>query len=90
MGSDKWIVNNTAGEEWGIMKRLIIDSTTRQISYADVVLADSGELIRLPWKAFQVRSHGITLRIDEGQVIETATSVQQTTTSATVVMDLWP
>ena len=85
--TDKWIVNNLAGEEWGIIKRLIIDSTTRQISYADVVLADSGQLIRLTWESFEVRTEGITLRLPEGQVIGNAMSAGQ---GRTVAMDLWP
>ena len=38
MATDNWIVNNLAGEEWGLIKRLIFDSATRQINYADVVV----------------------------------------------------
>ncbi len=90
MGTDKWIVNNVAGEEWGIIKRLILDSATRQISFADVVLADSGQLIRLPWENFEVKTQGITLRLPNGQVVGNAMSAQEGGSARIIAMDLWP
>ena len=32
MATDNWIVNNLAGEEWGLIKRLIFDAATNQIN----------------------------------------------------------
>lgn len=90
MGTETWIVRGHEGNEWGLIKRLILDSTTKQISYADVVLTDTGQLIRLPWENFDVEEQGITLRISEGQVDGVATRVWDTRMPKSVAMDLWP
>jgi hypothetical protein len=67
MGTDNWIVNNRAGEEWGLIKRLILDSATRQINFADVVVIHTGQLARIPWDSFEIRQEGITLGMCETQ-----------------------
>ena len=56
------------GEEWGFVKRLIMDSVTRQISHADIILPETGRLIRIPGESFEVRDEGIILSMPEGQV----------------------
>ena len=48
MGSDKWIVNNRAGGRVGLITRLILNSVTRQIGYADVVVIQTGHVARIP------------------------------------------
>lgn len=65
MGFEHWIVKTPSGEEWGLLKRLIIDSATRQISYADVILRDTGRLVRLPCGSLEVQDDWITLRVPE-------------------------
>jgi len=68
MLTENWIVKTLDGEEWGFVKRLIINSVTRQISHADVILSENGQLIRIPWESVEVRDKGIILRMPEGQV----------------------
>ncbi len=89
MGSDKWIVNNRAGEEWGLITRLILDSVTRQISYADVVVIQTGHVARIPWDGFEIREQGITLGMPETQIgMGNAAGTQ--TVGEGVAMDVWP
>lgn len=89
MATDNWIVNNLAGEEWGLIKRLIFDAATNQINYADVVVINSGHVARLPWDSFEIRNEGITLGMPEAQV--TATGMTGTETAVgDISMDVWP
>lgn len=90
MASENWIVKTLGGEEWGFVKRLIIDSATRQISHADVILAETGRLIRIPWENFEVQNEGIKLGIPEGQVSSRAMRPPEVGLAETVAMDLWP
>lgn len=68
MSIGSWTVQTVSGQEWGYIKRLILDSGTREISHADVILARTGRLIRLPWRNFEVRDGEIMLRIPEGLI----------------------
>ncbi len=90
MGSDKWIVNNRAGEEWGLITRLILDSVTRQISYVDVVVIQSGHVARVPWDGFEIRDQGITLGMPETQVVIENGAGTQAVVDEGVAMDVWP
>jgi hypothetical protein len=90
MGTDNWIVKTVGGEEWGFIKRLIIDSATRQISYADVIFADTGRLIRIPWEHFELQNEGIRLSISEEQINQSAIGPSKVGVAQTVAMDLWP
>ncbi|WP_447986201.1 hypothetical protein [Nitrospira sp. Nam74] len=62
MNTDNWIVKKAGGEEFGSIRKLIIDSNTRELSYADVMLAQTNELVRLPWTELDVRHEGIFLK----------------------------
>jgi len=90
MGSDKWIVNNRAGEEWGLITRLILDSVTRQISYADVVVIQTGHVARIPWDGFEIRDQGITLGMPEAQIGVGNVVGNQAVAADGVAMDVWP
>ena len=68
MRTENWIVKTLDGQEWGFVKRLIINSVTRQISHADVILSETGRLIRIPWESIEVRDDGIYLKMPEGQM----------------------
>ena len=68
MGTDNWIVNNRAGEEWGLISALILDSVTRQINYVDLVVIHTGHVARLPWDNFEIRHRGHHLGISEALV----------------------
>lgn len=89
MSTENWIVKTAGGDEWGFVKRLILDSVTRQISHADVILADTGRLIRLPWESFDVAREGIRLRASDGQA-PTEAPTPDFKRAETVSMELWP
>jgi len=90
MNTENWIVQTLSGDEWGYVKRLIINSVTRQISYADVIVASSGRLIRIPWEDIEVRNEGIKLRVSEGEVQTGARKPSGHNLAKTVSMDVWP
>jgi hypothetical protein len=62
MNMGTWIVKNAGGEELGSIRKLMIDSNTRQLSYADVALTQTNQLVRLPWTELDVRHEGIFLK----------------------------
>lgn len=90
MGSDHWIVSNRAGEEWGLIRRLILDSVTRQISFADVVVIQTGHVARIPWDGFEIRPGGITLSMSEAQVTADGMRLSESMAEEGVAMDVWP
>ncbi len=90
MNTEIWTVKTVGGEEWGFVKRIIIDSVTRQISHADVILSETGRLIRIPWENFEVRNEGIFISMPEGQVNGNAIRPSGVGLADTVVMEVWP
>jgi hypothetical protein len=90
MSADNWVVKTAGGREWGFVKRLLLNSVTRQISHADVVVADTGRLVRLPWESFDLIHEGIRLRVAEGQFPSGAVRPSGYKTTETVCMELWP
>jgi|SRR6476469_9017054 hypothetical protein len=63
MNSGSWAVKTSGGEDFGQITKLIIDATTRQVSYAEVALADGNHMVRVPWKDLEVKHDGIFLRV---------------------------
>ena len=49
MSIENWVVRTLEGQEWGFIKRLIMNSVTRKIKHADVVIVDSRKIVRIPW-----------------------------------------
>ncbi|MGQ0810611.1 MAG: hypothetical protein ACT4OO_05225 [Nitrospiraceae bacterium] len=90
MSTENWIVKTLGGEEWGFIKRLIIDSATRQISHADVILADTGRLMRIPWEHFELQNEGFRLGIPDGQANASAMRPSEVRLAGIVAMELWP
>ncbi|MCS6297404.1 MAG: hypothetical protein H8K09_14320 [Nitrospira sp.] len=90
MGSDQWIVSNRAGEQWGLITRLILDTVTRQINYADVVVIQTGHVARIPWDGFEIRDQGITLGMPEAQVVVGTAAGSESRVADGVAMDVWP
>ena len=90
MSIENWIVKTLGGEEWGFVKRLIIDSVTRQISHADIILSKTGRLIRIPWESVEVRDEGIILSMPVGQVNANAIRPSDVGLPHTVAMEVWP
>lgn len=62
MSVDTWVVKKAGGEELGSIRKLIIDSNTRQLSYAEVALTQTNQLVRLAWTELDVRYEGIFLK----------------------------
>jgi hypothetical protein len=90
MSTETWIVKTLGGEEWGFVKRLILDSVTRQISHADVILSETGRLVRIPWENFEVRDEGLKVSMPEGQVDATAVRPSGRGLAGSVAMEVWP
>ncbi|WHZ15109.1 MAG: hypothetical protein OJF52_001950 [Nitrospira sp.] len=68
MKSEHWAVKTRDMEIWGNIKRLVIDPVTRRIVSADVLLSNSGRLLRVPWENFRIVHQDIILRVPENQV----------------------
>ena len=90
MSAEHWIVRKPSGEEWGIIKRLIIDSTTRQITYADVILGETGRLIQVPWVSLTVQKEWLILSMPEEMVGTPVMGASGLGLGETVTMEVWP
>lgn len=90
MSAEHWIVRKPSGEEWGIIKRLIIDSTTRRITYADVILGETGRLIQVPWESLTVQKEWLILSMPEERVNTPVMGASGVGLGETVTMEVWP
>jgi hypothetical protein len=90
MNTDTWVVRTLGGEEWGFIKRLIIDPITRQIKEADIILAETGKVVRIPWDNLDLQSEGIRLSVSQGEVHPSPPEPAQAGMAQSVAMDLWP
>jgi hypothetical protein len=90
MGGEHWIVRKPSGEEWGIIKRLIIDSTTKQIKCADVILGETGRVVQVPWESFTVQKEWIILSVLEERANTPVMDASRSRLGETVTMEVWP
>jgi hypothetical protein len=90
MGAENWVVKNGGGSDWGLIKRLVINSGTRQIKFVDVFVIHTGHIARIPWDSFDVRNEGITLRVPEAHVAAKRITPADTAMGEVVSMDVWP
>ena len=90
MRTEQWIVKKPSGEEWGLIKRLVLDSATRQITYADVIIGETGRLVRVPWKSFELQNDWFTLGEPERKESATTTNVSLRRLPETLTMEVWP
>jgi hypothetical protein len=90
VSAQTWIVKSGIGTDWGLIKRLIIDRQSRQISYVDLVVVHTGEVVRLPWDTFEIRSEEIRLRMSEAQASARSARVSELVASEAISMDVWP
>jgi hypothetical protein len=65
-----WTVKNVRGKKLGWIKKLIIDSTARQIAYADLVVGDGPHIIRIPWRVFAINKDGILLKATQEELAD--------------------
>jgi hypothetical protein len=90
MSIDNWVVRTLEGEEWGFIKRLIMDSVTRQIRHADVVIVGTGKIVRIPWERFQLQHEDIRLGADHRELNLSSLESSKGELAHTMAMDLWP
>lgn len=90
MGAQNWIVKNGGGDDWGLIRRLVIDAETRQISFADVFVVNLGHITRIPWDSFEIRHEGITLRMPEAEAVANGIESLDERSEEAVSMDVWP
>ena len=89
MSTENWMVKTREGQEWGLIRRLIIDPETTEIRHADVVLVDTGHMIRVPWDNFVIDNDEIRLGSPHRDELLTIGSSEMAMAHA-VSMDLWP
>ena len=68
MTDSPWIVKTATGAFWGKIHRVIIDSTSRGIVSADVMLDGTGHFIRVPWTSLQIKNDDIVLAASETDI----------------------
>ena len=90
MRSEHWIVSKPSGEEWGIIKRLIIDSVTKQITHADMIVGDTGNLVRVSWQSFNVEKERIILSVPDGRGNTPVVDPSLSGLGESVTMEVWP
>jgi hypothetical protein len=90
MNADNWIVNDGTGKEWGVIKRLLLDSATRQINFADVVVIHTGHVARIAWHRFHIDQAGITLGMAEVQGSTLNSRVPETLNGEMLSINVWP
>ena len=89
MSTENWIVKKQNGEEWGLIKRLIIESATKQISSADVIVMDTGRLVRVSWDSLLVETGGIIITNCDGHLDSRSLTTHGARPSGTVAMEVW-
>ncbi|HKN86851.1 MAG TPA: hypothetical protein VJV04_08335 [Nitrospiraceae bacterium] len=72
MYTEDWVVKKPGGEEWGSIRNLIIDPNSRQLSYADVAVIQTNQVVRLPWTDIEVTHEGIFLKRTHMPLLNTA------------------
>jgi sporulation protein YlmC with PRC-barrel domain len=61
MALESWVVSNRAGEKLGLVRKLLLDPRTGQITHAEVALSPTETVIRVPWTALELGSDGLIL-----------------------------
>jgi len=61
-----------------------------ELGLADVILSETGRLVRIPRESFEVRDEGIILSMPEGQVNANAIRPSGVGLADTVAMEVWP
>src|SRR5688500_7713488 len=74
MNNEPWIVKTRNGAIWGKIHRVIIDSTSRQIAWVDVMLHDTNRFVRVPWRSLEIENGEIVLSTSEGELQTTVRS----------------
>ncbi|MER3424673.1 MAG: hypothetical protein C4293_17075 [Nitrospiraceae bacterium] len=67
---------------------MILDPATRQIASADVVLADTGRLVRVPWRSSTIQHDGILLSTAESQAEATVPRASGAGLPDTVILEV--
>ena len=89
MAGQDWIIKN-GSDDWGLIKRLVINSGTRQINFVDVFVIHTASIARFPWDSFAISNDGITLNIPEPQVAAGGTASTEVPSGGVVSINVWP
>ena len=89
MAGQDWIIKN-GSDDWGLIKRLVINPGTRQINYVDVFVINTACIARFPWDSFSISNEGITLSIPEAQAAAGEIATTEVPSGAVVSINVWP
>jgi hypothetical protein len=87
MNNQPWIVKKHSGETWGRIRKVIIDAATRHVVFLDVVLDDTGSLVRVPWINLEINNEDIMLRSLDGEFKATVLADSGDALSDTVTLE---
>ena len=65
MNNEPWVVKTRSGQTWGRIRKLIIDSASRQIVSVDVIRDDTNRFTRVPWNRLEFENEDIVLGASE-------------------------
>ncbi len=68
MKNEPWVVKTSAGDIWGKICRVVIDSSSRQVVCVGVMLCDTNQCVRVPWKNLEIKGQDIVLNTSEGDI----------------------
>jgi hypothetical protein len=54
MSLENWIVRNRSGEPLGVIRKLVLDSRTHRIVYAEMSLWYTRTVLRIPWEDLEL------------------------------------
>jgi hypothetical protein len=69
MSLDNWIVRNRTGEPLGMIRKLTLDMHTGRIAYAEMILAGSETVLRIPWRDLELDRNGIFLDATKDDIV---------------------
>jgi len=84
MNSGTWTVKTCTGRDWGIIKKIVIDASNREISFVDVLIDETQQIVRLPWSSLDIRHEGFYLKHSEPTIVNPAHAIS----SSVVAVDI--
>ena len=89
MAGQDWIIKK-GSDDWGLIKRLVINSGTKQINYVDVFVIHTASIARYPWDNFAISNEGITLSIPEAEAAAAGLATTEVPAGSVVSINVWP
>ena len=88
MSQEAWTVKSLSGQTLGTIRKLIIDSRTGQIAFADLLRAETNETIRIPWAILPVEDHGIFLKAPQEELAMVLSSTHSEEIQKSVTLEI--